>query len=437
MGLLLTAMATYTSHKLTSLIQHLDTLDLPASFNRLKQSTTHPKSTDRSTSLQQTLLHLNPNPSRADLTNALHLLRHHTEHPPAEFEAAEKQEEDILEWTVLARVVLGLYGLHVEELIRLSAVWEDEIDWWKRLDRSGRYAWGGIGGYVFMSLFLSPLLLLSFRWADPIRFGSFFPALPRRLTDLSISIYKSPPSRAADFTPTYLLSSLFPNTSIPRSTTNLFGLRTLLRMTRLEVHNRIQELEAGRNRLAARLGKLTVEAPVFKGGDDVHVLEVPELGKELRRVLDLVLSSEPGPFEELPEVKPERSFKALGDESEMKVDGFLPTLSALLAPSLQPLALPSHLTRPSVLTRLWPPLLLLPLLIPLVTPQIPLLKGLVADFRETAVGFWKGWVVEPVMGILDTVRHGSGESVNGGLMSKEGMKSDIDVSSFFRFFQLG
>lgn len=53
------------------------------------------------------------------------------------------------------------------------------------------------------------------------------------------------------------------------------------------------------------------------------------------------------------------------------------------------------------------------------------------DAKETAKGFWKGWIVEPLRGIIDTVRHGGGESSAGGLsvMSKEGMKGDMEVSS--------
>lgn len=281
-------------------------------------------------------------------------------------------------------------------------------------------------------------------------------ALPSHIRSSSTQSEDEATSLArSTFTPTYLLSSLFPTTSIPRSTSTtstallLLDPRTLLRMTRREVHGRIRHLERGRDRIVRRLGKLTVEAPDFglgpaasasgqttaaagasgkTGGDG---LDTKTLGEEMKRVLELVWETSLGPLEHRPEetVQPAIS-------SSDAPNSFLASLHAHLSlpPSLpNP---PSHLTRPNALTRLWPPLLLLPLLIPILSPYIPVLKDAVRDAKETARGFWKGWVVEPLMGIIDTVRHGGGEG--GGesslsVMSKEGMKGDMEVSPSVAF----
>lgn len=54
-------------------------------------------------------------------------------------------------WTLIGRIVLGLYGQTVEDLVECAGVWEEEIAWWRALEARGRWSWGGIGGYLFMS----------------------------------------------------------------------------------------------------------------------------------------------------------------------------------------------------------------------------------------------------------------------------------------------
>lgn len=189
-------------------------------------------------------------------------------------------------------------------------------------------------------------------------------------------------------------------------------------MTHREVHGRIKGLERDRNRLVRSLGKLAVQAPEFGEGP----IDTQSLAVEMQRVLSLVRDTALAADEQT-EIAP------LSFEQTSSPLAFLPALETLLSrPTLSPRP-PSHLTRPTALTRLWPPLLLIPLLIPFLSPYVPALKDAVRDARETALGFWRGWVVEPVMGIIETVRHGGGEgSGNLTVMSKEGMKSDMEVS---------
>ena len=109
--------------------------------------------------------------------------------------------------------------------------------------------------------------------------------------------------------------------------------------------------------------------------------------------------------------------------------------------SLANIILPSHtsmhraeirtgqLKRPSRLTLLWPQLVLLP---PLALYAIRTayvsrasLEELAKDALETAKGFWEDWVLEPLRGIVRTVRAGRDDGV---IVTKESVRADLDVS---------
>jgi hypothetical protein len=165
-------MSTCTSLRLASLVASLDQLGAPsppsspdlrrASMLRRTTSTFSTfhafapvqKPSSRSTSLQQALQALPANPTAAELGAALRALKSagpSTGTRGDYFSATAQGDERLLEWTLLARVVLAKYGMRVNELVKSAGDWEDEIDWWKRLDSAGRWAWGGIGGYFVQS----------------------------------------------------------------------------------------------------------------------------------------------------------------------------------------------------------------------------------------------------------------------------------------------
>jgi len=165
-------MATFTATKLSGLVQALDSLDLPNPFHKRRSRTPSPSSfesfvhipppspttpSQRTLLLQETISSLPPTkPSRDQLKQALTALNQEQEeeHPSsftAEEGAVDTDEEDILAWTLIGRIVLGLYGQTAEDLVECAGVWEEEIAWWRALDERGRWSWGGIGGYLFMS----------------------------------------------------------------------------------------------------------------------------------------------------------------------------------------------------------------------------------------------------------------------------------------------
>ncbi|KAG8910942.1 Nuclear control of ATPase protein 2 [Tulasnella sp. 408] len=102
----------------------------------------------------------------------------------------------------------------------------------------------------------------------------------------------------------------------------------------------------------------------------------------------------------------------------------LPTYGSLHDQAMDPLR------RPGRFTQLWPKLVLYP---PLAYFTFKLLFNSTAEFfetmkeaKETVIGFWNGWVVEPIVGILNTVRGSPDDSPM--VVSKEGLHSDMDAN---------
>lgn len=158
-------MATYTFEKLASLVRSLDSLEHRGTPRRpsfqARRSTfgdgsvlaqqIPPPSAAPQTPIQEALQLLPAKPTHFQLALALDALRQSRNNDPRIAANEEDEDEVLLEWTLVGRLVLGLYGAHVEELIQCTGAWEDEIGWWKRLEGRGRWTWGGIAGYFFMS----------------------------------------------------------------------------------------------------------------------------------------------------------------------------------------------------------------------------------------------------------------------------------------------
>jgi len=87
-----------------------------------------------------------------------------------------------------------------------------------------------------------------------------------------------------------------------------------------------------------------------------------------------------------------------------------------------------RLLRPSSLARLWPSLLFFPPLSLYIytsrTSWIPALVDMACDAKETVHGFVRGWLVEPLLGVLQTVRAGGKGEV---LVREEGVVADLEV----------
>jgi len=94
--------------------------------------------------------------------------------------------------------------------------------------------------------------------------------------------------------------------------------------------------------------------------------------------------------------------------------------------------LDQRLLKPSRLTRLWPSLLILPPLSLYVytsyTSWIPALVQMSQDAKETVRGFVEDWLVEPLVGVLRTVRSGARGEV---LVREEGVIADLEVRKLY------
>ncbi|KAH9483454.1 Nuclear control of ATPase protein 2 [Psilocybe cubensis] len=86
-----------------------------------------------------------------------------------------------------------------------------------------------------------------------------------------------------------------------------------------------------------------------------------------------------------------------------------------------------NLLRPSMLTRIWPRLMVFPAVALYIYSSreawIPALINMLKDADETVRGFVQGWLVEPLLGVLHTVRVGGKGDV---LVSKEGVAADLE-----------
>jgi nuclear-control-of-ATPase protein 2 len=87
------------------------------------------------------------------------------------------------------------------------------------------------------------------------------------------------------------------------------------------------------------------------------------------------------------------------------------------------------LLRPSALTRAWPRLLIIPPLALYAIKQAygsqEALAELAATALDTADRFWHDWILEPLRGVIKTIRAGSEE---GMIINAKGVAADIDVS---------
>ncbi len=91
-----------------------------------------------------------------------------------------------------------------------------------------------------------------------------------------------------------------------------------------------------------------------------------------------------------------------------------------------------NLLRPSALTRIWPSLLVLPPLSLYIytnrTAWTSAIVDMAHDAKETCLGFLKGWLVEPLIDVLNTVRAGGRGEM---LVHESGVVADLEVRSVF------
>ncbi len=178
-----------------------------------------------------------------------------------------------------------------------------------------------------------------------------------------------------------------------------------IRDERAEVLGMLVDL---RDRLAAALEVRDSDEGLFALAQFAHYLQAIIDGEEV------------APFVE--DVSPGRVLESLS----MLAHTTLPSHTSLHSADIKT----GQLLRPPRLVLLWPKLVILP---PLALYAIRTayasrasLEELAEDGIETLKGFWEDWVLEPLRGIVRTVRAGRDDGV---IVTKESVRADLDVST--------
>ncbi|KAF9468475.1 ATP synthase regulation protein NCA2-domain-containing protein [Collybia nuda] len=345
-------------------------------------------------------------------------------------------EEDALKRAVINQLVIGLYAESLDLCISQAAQSEAEAEWWADIERSRR----NVAWYLFQTLpgrliNLGSTIVQTFRTQNvPLRISSINPTLLRQL-------FPSPDS----FHPGVFVKALFPHlhhqqisvassailfSSQPsngaeksffgRLSSTLNQLTWLpLELTRQECMYKRRELGNIRDRKAEALGRLAQ----LRGNLFSVVKSQPWNTQAFVHVLTHIVGEEISP------AYSPASVDTRGGEDPSPLLNLLRLSTVVFASRKAPHThiISHNLQRPSHLTLIWPKLLLLPPLCLVILRSAytsrATLVDVARDAQETAYGFVKGWLIEPIKDVLQTVRAG-GEG--GMIVRKEGVTADFD-----------
>lgn len=287
----------------------------------------------------------------------------------------------------------------------------------------------------------SLLSLSTFRQAIPpsLLLTSIFPHLASSL--------HPPPSPSSESHPSFATSSSPSSSSrlLSRQTRRLLLFLTLspLFLTRQEIATKRAKINSAREHLARQLGKITlsINEPRYLGGllsesNRANKLDgqidLNDLEKSTSETLALLIASFPPGVDEPLESESEAlpTPNSPPPRHELVLHHLLSTLLPSQISSFQ--STYSQIRRPSLLTRSWPYLITVPLTTLVLARTIYNGRETIVKWASTAKdtvrGFVWDWVVLPVKGILETLRHGE-ETL--ALMGKDSLRSDLEVSTRF------
>lgn len=186
-----------------------------------------------------------------------------------------------------------------------------------------------------------------------------------------------------------------------------------MELTRQECQKRREGLTKLRDARALQLGRLLT----LKAGLETAIREEGP-GAAAGRLQEAIISESPYSSSP-PSSEPLSPIAALHDLAFTHLPSHSTSHSTLFA----------SLARPSRLTLLWPRLALIPPLSLLFFRLAYNSRESIADSalraHDTLKGFWFGYIVEPVRGILDTVRTGGDEGAR--IVSQEAVRADLEV----------
>ncbi|CAE6415135.1 unnamed protein product [Rhizoctonia solani] len=324
----------------------------------------------------------------------------------------EDSDESALEHSVASLVIAQVYQKLLHEVRHLALEAEDEAEWWAGVQRGD----SGVAYFLLQTLpqrlvRLGHTVLHTMNNHDPpLSLASLRPDLIRKLFPFSPR-------------PSALFTALFPH--LANSTNATWYLQTPVQLVRGECSQKRIALETMRDSYAEKFARLhaigahLASSPT--GGVSPTGVTTPEEGPLSYPMIATSLNQIYGVFEP----------DAFSLTSSSR--GVFGTARVLLGQTLPGLK-ERHTTtftvlkRPSRLVLAWPRLILGPPLLLLVGRSLyrsrDSLWQMVIDGGETARSFWRSYVIEPIVGILNTVRTGGDEGMR--IISKEGLKSDLD-----------
>ncbi|KAJ7134989.1 NCA2-domain-containing protein [Mycena crocata] len=387
-----------SSHFADSFTRPLSITRLPSPEPSFTTPDAPPVFSESTEAFRSLLVSLKPPVSQSAVDDALKYLAQN-----AAF--VDDAQETALRNAVVRQVAVGLYARSLDVHLNEAAEIEAEAEWWANVERSRV----GVAWFLLQTLpsrmvrVLRTILDTLRAQGLPFRPSSFTPSSLFRLLP-STSLH--PSALTSSFFPhlehEQTLSSLWTRPS-PRATRYIQSIWSAIflpfDLTREECRHKRKSLEKLRDERAEQLGSLA------------HLRLATAFGEAFPSRLVVCIGGEQS--------------MALADNNAEHIqrlsDEVLPNHIADHANALQ------QLRRPSRLILLWPRLLLLPPLTLftlryLYTSRASIVE-MVLEAKETVEGFIKNSLIDPLKGILKTVRTGGEDSV---IVRKEGVAADLD-----------
>lgn len=387
---------------------------------------------ERKNTLRSLLVGLSASPTRSKLEKCTNILACFDQE--VQFSGSSKDgEEEALKRAVTLRLFVALYGDALETFLVQAMRSELEAEWWRDLERSR----SSLLMYLIQTLPLRisnlvQTVLRALRVHQlPIRLSAFSPSSIRQL-------FPSPTA----FQPDAVITALFPHlqhrssalllpcyhikeaNSLASSISGIilnylrFAVSSIslpVELVRQECEYKRRELEKIRDQRAEMLGHLAL----------------------LRNGLIRHLNAQPTDLQLLTTLLAETIFsddsQSLDSETELSESEPLPILLGLSSSlatcrkAHEELLVNCNLRRPSAFVRFWPKLFLLPPLciytIRYAYASRATIVQVIRDVRETVVGFFRGWLVEPIKDVLRTVRTGGEDGI---IVRREAVDADMN-----------
>ncbi|KAI0643145.1 NCA2-domain-containing protein [Trametes meyenii] len=450
-------MSTFVSHLVADLSQKALPVNASPSSSRADgdiQATAHNASSQHKETLRELFIKLEQSTSPESLResiDALQTLEHHEQLLSIQ---ASDEEEQTLRRAILGKLALGLYSQALTTYLEEASEAETELEWWSDLVRSRRSA----AYYLLQTLplratsvsttLLSTLrshnipfhlsvlkpssLRLLFPSNNTLRPNALtlalFPHLHHQPYSIALTTARPPRKFALTASPAQNVTSAYDAFHQTLSgVARLFStVATLpIELARGECKYKRAELQRIRDERAEVLGVLTalrdrLASALEENDNDKAIARLSEFTAFLQSVVD---GEDVAPRAEDEPATATATVGRVVEALSILANCTLPSHTSLHSAELKS----GQLRRPSRLTLLWPQLVFLP---PLALYAVrsayasrASLEELAREALETARGFWEGWVLEPLRGIVKTVRAGHDDGV---IVTKESVRADLD-----------